>query len=257
MRNYGRFLLNLSPAKLWDLISHPSMLPVSWNAPRPGPLEEVLRFVWPDETHEAIEGCRTELLRNHGFFQEVNEKMILRRSRRTDCAGWPEALYVLTRLLKPEIIVETGVFDGVSSSVFLQALRDNRKGHLISIDLPATETIMGSTHCMPETCLPAGCQPGWVIPDFLRERHTLLLGDSKELLPRVLETYSVIDVFLHDSLHTFEHQLFEYSTVWPHLRQGGLLLSDDIFWTPAFHRFCAGKRRPYRVHLTLGVTVKD
>jgi predicted O-methyltransferase YrrM len=257
MRNYGKFLANLSLAKLWDLLANPRMLPVWLRAPRSSPVGEVVRFVYPELESEAIDALRMEFLRNHQFFQEINERMLARRSRRTNCDGWLEALYMIIRLQKPDAIVETGVFDGTSSAVFLQALRDNGKGRLISIDLPATETIAGSTHRMLETCLPPGCQPGWVIPDYLREQHTLLLGDSKVLLPRVLQEHGTIDVFLHDSLHTCEHRLFEYSTVWPHLSRGGLLLSDDIFWNPAFHRFCAQQGRPYAVHHSLGVTVKN
>lgn len=88
-------------------------------------------------------------------------------------------------------------------------------------------------------------RPGWVIPDYLRERHCLVLGDSKELLPDLFKEHRKIDIFLHDSLHTFEHQWFEYSTAWPHLYDGGVLLSDDIFWSPAFHRFCKERNRTY------------
>jgi hypothetical protein len=33
-------------------------------------------------------------------------------------------------------------------------------------------------------------------------------------------------------------KLFEYEVAWPHLRPTGLLLSDEIFWSAAFYRFC-------------------
>jgi hypothetical protein len=46
-----------------------------------------------------------------------------------------------------------------------------------------------------------------------------------------------LDLFYHDSLHTFEHMLWEYQTAWRFLRDGGILLSDDIFWNRAFRIF--------------------
>jgi len=104
------------------------------------------------------------------------------------------------RFARPRMVLETGVFDGRSSAVILQALHDNDNGTLVSIDLPATDTIDGSTHRMQDTSLPPGCQPGWAIPDYLRGRHRLELGDSKELLPALFEEYADVDIFLHDSL---------------------------------------------------------
>jgi hypothetical protein len=57
------------------------------------------------------------------------------------------------------------------------------------------------------------------------------------ILPELFEQYPEVDVFFHDSLHTFELPYFEYTTAWPHLPTGGVLLSDDIFWSEALHRF--------------------
>src|SRR5262249_47718656 len=37
--------------------------------------------------------------------------------------------------------------------------------------------------------------------------------------------------------HTHAHMAWEYATAWPALADGGLLLSDDVFWSTAFWRF--------------------
>jgi len=68
-------------------------------------------------------------------------------------------LYYLIRVIKPAIVVETGVASGISSLFILQALNDNDYGHLYSIDLPNVE---------PKSSLPSGYDPGWVIPENLR-----------------------------------------------------------------------------------------
>jgi predicted O-methyltransferase YrrM len=253
MKNYLRVLANLSPANLWGYLSHPSMIPVYLNCPRRSSLGEITRTLFPGTSETEVENVRLELLLKHDFFQQLDDAMVKTRGRRTSFQGWVESLYVITRLLRPRVVVETGVFDGLSSSFILQAMKDNGVGKLISIDLPAQDTIRGSTHRMRESTLPPNCGPGWVIPNCLRERQEMILGDSKVLLPAVLAEQREIDVFLHDSLHTFEHQWFEYSAAWPALSSGGLLLSDDIFWNAAFHRFCAKVGRLYMIHEGLGV----
>ncbi len=98
---------------------------------------------------------------------------------------------------------------------------------------------------MEDTALPPGRGPGWIIPEMLRARHRMLLGDAAALLPTVLAEFTEIDIFIHDSLHTYSHMLWEYRTAWPKVRAGGFLLSDDVFWSAAFHRFAREQRRPY------------
>jgi predicted O-methyltransferase YrrM len=222
------------------------MIHVMMERPPASSITEALSFLFEDANPETITTLRRELIRNHRFFNEINAKFVEKRNRRLHCEGCREFLYLVIRFRKPNVVLETGVFDGTSSAVILQALCDNGSGTLVSVDLPAAEkAIPLSTDTMRETTLPPHCQPGWIVPDYLRERYRLVLGDSKSMLPQLLEEYSTIDIFLHDSLHSFEHQYWEYTTAWPYLSKGGLLLSDDIFWSPAFHRFCREKRRPY------------
>jgi len=248
--------MDLSLSQVWNLISTPSQISAKIGTPPESPLAEVIRTTCKDVGPDEVEDCRLEYLRNHEFFSQMNEKMIARRHRRVR-EGYGELAYVLTRFVQPETVVETGVFDEQSSAAFLQALHDNQRGTLISIDLPAVEPIQWSTHRMMESTLPPQCQPGWAIPDYLRYRHQLLLGDSKQLLPQALEECKQIDLFLHDSLHTLEHQLFEYKAAWPYIRKGGLLLSDDIHWNAAFHQFCKKVGKPYRHCLGIGICYKD
>jgi hypothetical protein len=61
------------------------------------------------------------------------------------------------------------------------------------------------------------------------------------LLPAVVAGVPAVDIFLHDSLHTYRNMRFEYQTVWPHLREGGVLLSDDVAMNRAFGDFCADR----------------
>jgi len=138
--------------------------------------------------------------------------------------------YAAVRAFAPEIVVETGVANGVSSSYLLLGLQKNRRGKLYSIELGDGRY------------LPAGKPTGWVVPDWLKSRWELQIGDSRVLLPTILAQLGTIDVFIHDSLHTYDHMLWEFRTAYPFLRPGGLLISDDAAWNPAFSEFCAEVR---------------
>ncbi len=74
--------------------------------------------------------------------------------------------------------------------------------------------------------------------DEYRSRWSYRLGDAKVLLPRILAEEDV-DVFIHDSLHTATHMLFEYATARALMPEKTLLLSDDIGWNNSFDGFLA------------------
>jgi predicted O-methyltransferase YrrM len=79
---------------------------------------------------------------------------------------------------------------------------------------------------------------GHIVPDSLKDRWTLILDDACKALPELVEKLQTIDFFYHDSLHSYDHMKFEFETAWPHLKEGGLLLSDDVLWNNAFHEIC-------------------
>lgn len=133
--------------------------------------------------------------------------------------------YAAVRAFQPETLVETGVANGVSSAYLLLALHKNGRGMLHSIELGDPRY------------LPSGKPPGWMVPEWLKPRWNLLIGDSREVLPKLLADLGGIDVFIHDSLHTYDHMLWEYRAAYPSLRPGGLLVSDDAAWNPAFVEF--------------------
>src|SRR5919197_1573260 len=89
-------------------------------------------------------------------------------------------LYLAVRALRPELVVETGPFNGTASAFLLQALEDNGTGRLLSFDLPNAADALN----VP---LPAGREPGWLVPDRLRHRYELVLGDVRTTLRSRLE----------------------------------------------------------------------
>jgi predicted O-methyltransferase YrrM len=135
-----------------------------------------------------------------------------------DCA----TLYGLTRWARPMVLVESGGFIGMSSAFILKGLADEK---LASAKLYSIE-------------LSQDCEQGALIPEELRcsrgfmpmrgRVEDFLKGDQ---LPRS------IDMFLHDSSHSYKHMLWEFRQFWPRLRDGGLLVSHDVQMNAAFPEF--------------------
>jgi hypothetical protein len=149
-----------------------------------------------------------------------------------------EYLYRLVRASKPKVVVETGVYRGVSSAFILAALCDNDFGRLFSIDLPAGRYVIPGTDQVDSSPLFRKEQIGYAVPTEVRTRWTLRLGDVRSELPSLLSEQPRVDMFYHDSEHTYEVMNWEFAQVFPHIPQGGLLTSDDANWNTAFPDFC-------------------
>jgi predicted O-methyltransferase YrrM len=154
------------------------------------------------------------------------------------------ALYILCRALRPVTVIETGVASGASSFVMLSALKENGCGRLFSIDLPPSEWefVFPEYRQLARESLPSKKAPGWLVPPFLRDKWELITGDSKKELSALLAKLGKVDIFYHDSEHTRETMLWEYHTVWPYLKLGGVLTSDDVTWNTAFKEFRTEKK---------------
>jgi predicted O-methyltransferase YrrM len=162
-----------------------------------------------------------------------------------------ESLYLLVRAARPRIVVETGVLYGASSAHLLAALARNGDGTLYSLEIgrrpeePAHE---------------------YFVPDEVRERWRLSIGDSRWGLPAVMERTAPVDMFYHDSLHTYDHMIWEFGTALPYLAPGGLLASDDvlnptsvagIFRPGPFHFFCDDRHLPFATFQNLGLAWQE
>jgi predicted O-methyltransferase YrrM len=158
--------------------------------------------------------------------------------------------YAVARSIRPRTVIETGVCYGVTSAYLLAALEMNEQGHLYSIDLPP----LGKD---------GDDYVGWLVPNELQKRWTLRRGASRRLLSPLIAELGAIDLFVHDSLHTYKNMKNEFETVWPALRSGGVLISDDIEGNSAFLQLAQSKElnqsvviREKNKDALLGVVVK-
>ena len=138
-----------------------------------------------------------------------------------DCA----TLYGLTRWLRPAVVVESGGFIGMSSAFILKAFAD---ANLTAAKLYSIEWS-------------EDCEQGALIPDELRSASGAFVpmrGKVEDFLKHEQLPES-IDMFLHDSSHSYRHMLWEFRQFWPRLRDGGLLVSHDVQMNAAFPEFIA------------------
>ena len=145
-------------------------------------------------------------------------------------------LFLIVRKFKPANVIETGVAQGASSYAILESLRLNGRGKLTSIDLPNFNPAGFSYKdgTFDTTYVSSDLGTGWLIPQSLKDRWTLVLGKSAELLPMMNQQ---ADLFFHDSEHSYENMMFEYKWAYNHLSPRGVIASDDIHLNEAYEDF--------------------
>lgn len=201
-----------------------------------------------------IDKLYQELLDDHQFLEEINKEITqvrkffrkaIFRHEKVDSVDWFAIqrilLYVLIRMYKPSVCLETGVFYGGTTCFILNALRKNRHGHLISIDLPANfiepdqrHHLVGDSEYVPESL-----DVGFLVPEALKKRWTLIKGDSLKEIPKIK---GKIDFYCHDSEHSYDFIKTEMNLVWGKLSKDGIIMADDLDWSNGFFSFCVEKK---------------
>lgn len=171
--------------------------------------EEVRPYI--DEAADDEELRRRLIARLRTRWDRKSEPLYGRR------LGW----YALVRLRRPRLIVETGIHDGLGSVLLLRALERNdaegATGTLLSVDVD-----------------PAA---GWLVDDGLRARWEPVYESTFTALPRLLDGREV-GMLVHDSDHTYECELFEFTQAVAHRAPQLTLVSDNAHATSALRDVC-------------------
>ncbi len=135
----------------------------------------------------------------------------------------------LVRSLRPKLIVECGIFNGVGSLVLLRALARNREegasGELLSIDSDPTM--------------------GWAVPPELETDWTTVEGFTSDVLEEAIDGRRV-DILIHDTPHTYENQMLEFSAALRHPAGLMVLIDSSGGQTPALEELCSTHGGRYR-----------
>jgi len=139
-----------------------------------------------------------------------------------DCeSGLASFLYAYILKMKPKVIVETGVANGITTNVIMSALEETGgELHSFDIDKRCENAYTGSGK--------------WHF-------HVMNKPYPKSLM-QISSMIDDIELWIHDSNHGYLWQIFEYKLAFERLNTGGLLVSDDIDSSPAFGKFAIENR---------------
>lgn len=117
-------------------------------------------------------------------------------------------IYSLVRLVRPEIAVEIGTAKGVSAIVIAQALEDNNKGKLYTID-PAEQELVKIA----------------IRKSGLKHRIEYIIDYSTNVIPKL--NLSKIDFAFIDGDHSYENVLADFNLVKNLAPKGGIIVFHD------------------------------
>jgi hypothetical protein len=132
-------------------------------------------------------------------------------------SGW----YAIIRATQPDHVVETGTHLGLGSCVIAAALLRNGHGRLTTIDID------------PEA--------GYLIGEPWASVIDRRAGNSIDVLGALKD----VDVFLHDSLHTYDYETSELTAVEPNLHADAIVLSDNAHDSSALSDWAERTGRHY------------
>lgn len=135
-------------------------------------------------------------------------------------------MFAVIRERKPKIVIETGMGSGVSSTTILSAM--DGIGKLVSID-PGIPYGKGDR------------EVGFLIPEELKKNLEFVRGTSTEKMESVLNSLDSVDVFFHDSDHSYRNVMFELNAVWRKMIRYPLILIDNYDWSNAAEDFAKEK----------------
>lgn len=169
--------------------------------------ESIMRYLDELEQDDELRGHLESVLKASTYERDIRVEY----GRRL---GW----YAFVRVLKPRVVVETGVDHGVGSCVIASALlRNAEEGH--------------PGHYFGTEIRPEG---GQLFKGRYQEVGKILYGDSIESLKAFHEP---IDIFINDSDHSADYEYNEYLVIEKKLSPDGLILGDNSHVTDRLSRF--------------------
>ena len=139
--------------------------------------------------------------------------------------GYYHLLYFVTRFIKPNTIVETGVAAGYSSLSFLKALEKNNNGRLYSSDLPYFRLND------PEQYV------GIIVDKKYKNRWELYLDGDELNLEKITSKINKIDLFHYDSDKSYSGREFAINKVSILMDDSSIIIMDDIQDNSFFHDY--------------------
>jgi predicted O-methyltransferase YrrM len=208
---------------------------------RPSHRDDAVR--WADGRAESIatfaESLDADLWAESGAWAaEFREQAIVKLEAKSvplRGGGHFRLVHFLVRVLRPEVVLETGVGVGYTSQAILLALEQNGAGILYSSDFPYFR--------MEDPARYVGC----LVEDSLRARWRLGLHGDRANLAEFLPQIDTIDLVHYDSDKSIGGRAFVMDAVAPKLAPGAVVVMDDIDDNTYFRDWVERSGTPGRV----------
>ena len=146
-----------------------------------------------------------------------------------------ELLFEIIRNERPKNIIETGVAYGWSSYAILLAIRENKFGKLLSIDLPYP-------------LLNEKKNIGILVPKKMKKNWKILFCRDKIGIVKAIKKFNYkIDLFHYDSDKNYNAKLNNLKNIWKYIQPNGIVICDDINDNLAFFDFIRIIKKKYYV----------
>jgi hypothetical protein len=161
--------------------------------------QTILNYIIEAETDSVLKETIKKAIKNSSLKRHADREIYFGRR-----LGW----YAFARIIKPGIIIETGIDKGLGSILLCAALlRNNEEG-------------------FPGRYYGTDINPaaGYILSGKYKEAGQILYGDSIQSL---LNFHDPIDLFINDSDHSTEYEYQEYKTVEKLLTANSIILGDN------------------------------
>ena len=148
--------------------------------------------------------------------------------KRTKMGGFADIpfIYSLVKHFKRKSCIECGVSLGGSSFAILSALDFLGNGSLVSNDLPYL--------WIEKPTLKIGT----VVPEKIKHRWKLHIGDDLDNLPAIVNEQKIIDFAHYDSNKLYKAREFFFATIKESLSGDSIIIFDDIINNDHFYDLC-------------------
>lgn len=179
--------------------------------------ELVMSYIQELETDDALyEHIREATMKSDWRFIADTQVRFGRR------IGW----YVFARILKPKVIIETGVDKGLGSCLLTAALERNyQEGY---------EGRYYGTDINPRA--------GYLLTGEYKKHGCILYGDSIQSLK---DFDGIVDLFINDSDHSAQYEAEEYKVISSKLSEGAVVLGDNSHCTNKLFEFSISTNRNF------------
>ena len=141
------------------------------------------------------------------LYRETNLKVL--QPRMLSCKSQGTFLKLISRLVRPQYVLELGTYTGYATICLAEGLRENGMIYTIEKDAELQEMI--------EKYLQKSC---------IADRTKLFIGNALDLIPTLNQTWDLIFI---------DADKVNYSTYYemliPHLSPHGIMLVDNVLWS--------------------------